>query len=760
MSNIEPRTIASVLLFTGAAIYLIAAAVVLVRRKERESAPWLLALAALIAALLQSIEALWQRNSPTSPGPEGFMRVQWAGVLIVALLLVLLVRAFLRRSPGWAWVGLGIFWLFVLGLLAANPFHIPAVVWSDGQRTLSREYIPFVVTVLGWSIFLFAAALPVIGALRRTRQPLYRNRLTYWLFVFVLLIANDVLILMRTGLPGNPLRLAALLVATYVVINHRQPDVRQIVRRIVVYIITALLVAAFYLGGSMAMQVVFRTMPGYDQLLVGAGIALVLALVFTPLLGLVQRLVERMFSVEQYDAGHTLREYSMSISNILDMERLASVAIGLIIEALEVERGFLFLVDVEIAEGDSRLYRLRAIRSAGERPVAPGSLAEDSPISQHFVQKMQPLLQYDLDFDPAFRKAGIAERDWFLRTGAEVYVPIFSNREWIGLLVLGSKLSGNRFTDEDLVTLSTLAHQTAVALENARLVENLVRLNKEIRQAYRALDKANKDLERLDRSKSDFISIASHELRTPLTVMRGYSQMLMEDTRLDSSYRSFLKGIYEGTLRLHEIMDSMFDIAQIDTRTLQLHVQPVDVAELVRSVCDGFSKETTDRQITLTIDLPSMPTIKADPNTLRKVFQHLVNNAIKFTPDKGSINIHGRLVPANQSDLPEGGIEVVVSDTGVGVDPEMREIIFTKFNQQGELNKHSTSKSRFKGSGAGLGLALSRGIVEAHGGRIWVESPGHDELHFPGSHFHVVLPLRQQGESATIRLASAVKVKL
>jgi hypothetical protein len=143
------------------------------------------------------------------------------------------------------------------------------------------------------------------------------------------------------------------------------------------------------------------------------------------------------------------------------------------------------------------------------------------------------------------------------------------------------------------------------------------------------------------------------------------------------------------------------------------------------------------------------------------LFFHLATNAIKFTPNGGKINIVGRALNPNQRDLPEGGVEIVVADTGVGVAPEFREIIFTKFYQPEEdLNKHSTGKTKFKGAGAGLGLALSKGIVEAHGGRIWVESPGYDDVNFPGSQFHVVLPLRRQGESETIRMGSAVKMKL
>jgi signal transduction histidine kinase len=299
-----------------------------------------------------------------------------------------------------------------------------------------------------------------------------------------------------------------------------------------------------------------------------------------------------------------------------------------------------------------------------------------------------------------------------------------------------------------------------VALENARLVENLMKLNTELRQAYSNLDKANRDLERLDQTKSDFISIASHELRTPLTVIKGYTQMLLEDRNLDENMKQVVTPLHTSALRLHEIMDSMFDIAQIDARTLQLHVQPVDTASLVSGVCNGLTKTLADRRLSLSIDLPSLPTVKADPNTLRKVFSHLITNAIKFTPNDGAIHITGTVAPPNQIDLPNGGVEIVVSDTGVGVDPAFSEAIFTKFYQPDELGKHSSSKSRFKGGGTGLGLALSKGIVEAHGGRIWVESPGHDETRLPGSHFHVLLPLTKQEQSMTIPMGYAVSIQI
>jgi signal transduction histidine kinase len=237
--------------------------------------------------------------------------------------------------------------------------------------------------------------------------------------------------------------------------------------------------------------------------------------------------------------------------------------------------------------------------------------------------------------------------------------------------------------------------------------------------------------------------------------------MLIEDTTLPSPIHSMLKNISKGTKRLHEIMDSMFDIAQIDTRTLQLHLAPVDVAALIREVSAGMEKSLNERRQILSLDMPTLPMVKADPNLLKKLFQHLLTNAVKFTPNEGRIMVQAQPISPSNSEMPNGGLEIVFSDTGVGVDPDSHDIIFSKFYQPGEVLKHSTSKSRFKGSGAGLGLALSKGIVEAHGGRIWVESKGYDEEKFPGSQFHVMLPLGvfDKGEK-TVVMGNEVKVQL
>ena len=742
-----------------AALYLPLLFTLIQRQEGHETTTKLLGGYVLIGLLLEIAEGLWRGGKLYIASAQVANDFQAYGALILAFLLTLTVIAFVRRNLR-PWLILGAVWIMGFILIIPNSLGLNDVIWTNGRFSLTLERLAPVWAMLGWFVFMLGSVVNVRSAYARSRQPLLRNRLNYWTPVFLLIAINDVLILGGVPLPGNPIRLAAISLATFIVVTHDPPDLVEVSRRVVTYIITTMVIVAFYVAGFSASQTVFKALPNFDPLLVGAGIALLLSFIFTPLLSLVRRWVNRWLNIQEFHPSRTLHAYSEQISNILDMQRLANVAVGLIIEAMDISRGFLFLVDSELTSEAQKAYRLRAVRNQGERQVKIVTLTSEHPVVRHFVQEQRPLLQYDLDLLPAYRSVSSSEREWFNHLEAEVYLPIFSKREWIGLLALGAKISGKRYSEEDLVTLSALANQTAVALENARLVENLVQLNTELRQAYRALDRANRDLERLDQTKSDFISIASHELRTPLTTIIGYTEMLIEDHTLPPAVNTMLKSISNGTRRLHEIMDSMFDIAQIDTRTLHLNLTPVDTANLIREVSDDLEKSFKERKQTLTINIPPLPLAKADPNLLKKLFQHLLTNAIKFTPNDGKITVAARVLPTHSAELPHGGVEIVVSDTGVGVDPASQDIIFSKFYQPGDLSKHSTSKTRFKGSGAGLGLALSKGIVEAHGGRIWVESKGYDEVNFPGSNFHVVLPLSNSIKNEEAKLGEEVKVQL
>jgi signal transduction histidine kinase len=692
----------------------------------------------LLAALLVEITESANRLAILGLDAQTFLVYKQIFSTLIILLLAQMIRVssipLARRWPFW----LALFW--VVGL-----------VYFKNLLVIFASWIGFI----AWAIFL------VQQAIRKAHMPILRNRMFYWVVILGLALTNDLMLFYFLDARYNLLRLGATALLSFMVLRSHLPDVRDLTRQFLIYLASALIIMLVYVGAFLATEQIFGALTGYSPLLAGAGVAVLISLIFAPLLGLVRNTFNRIFKLESYDPSQTLREYSTSISNILDLEKLATVAVGLIMEALEINKGLLFLIDPEIGENGQKIFRLSPIRGVGGLPSANVTFAADSPIARFFIEEHEALLQYDIDFAPAFMDGPVRERKWMSGLGIDVYVPVYSKGEWIGLLALGPKGSGSRYTEEDLNLLAAMASQTGVALENARLVENLRKLNNQIREAYSYLDKANHDLASLELTKSNFISIASHELRTPLTVARGYAEMLLEDPTLPEQVRGLVKGIHKSTLRQVEIMDSMFDIAQLDSRTIELHRQDVFLTEMAKSVAEELSKSLAERQQELVIDLPQLPAIKADPNTMRKLFYHLMINAIKFTPNHGKIKVLGKQLPPNNRDLPEGGVEITVSDSGVGVDKGLQEIIFTKFYQPGELlNRHSTGKTKFKGSGSGLGLALSRGIVNAHGGRIWVESDGYDEDTCPGSDFHVILPLRSQGESKTVRMGSAVKLKL
>ena len=254
------------------------------------------------------------------------------------------------------------------------------------------------------------------------------------------------------------------------------------------------------------------------------------------------------------------------------------------------------------------------------------------------------------------------------------------------------------------------------------------------------LEQMNETLQKIDKTKSNFIQISAHELRTPLTLIMGYSQMLAQDTRSDPELLKLAQGILEGSERMTDIVDSMLDVSRIDSNSLFLKKTILQIDLLIKKIQKGFAPALKERNININTEgLYELPPVPADPGLIQKVFYHLIMNAIKFTPDGGSVTISGKYM--NGIEAPQ--VEIAVHDTGIGIDPASKKAIFEKFNQTGEVLLHSSGKTKFKGGGPGLGLAIARGIVEAHGGRIWVESSGYNEETCPGSTFFVSLPVEK-----------------
>jgi signal transduction histidine kinase len=263
----------------------------------------------------------------------------------------------------------------------------------------------------------------------------------------------------------------------------------------------------------------------------------------------------------------------------------------------------------------------------------------------------------------------------------------------------------------------------------------------ELREANEQLTQTLRQLERLDRTKSDFIQVSAHELRTPVAALLGYAQMMQNNPTAQKNpvLQELVEGVVVSTERLHRVFNSILDVSRLMAGGLEIVRSPVSIAVVFEGIQLQFEQALGKRNLTLElVGLEDLPVCFSDPDMIYKVFYHLVNNAIKYTPDGGRITVTGQT-----GEVPALGryIEVAVEDTGIGIAPQDLDLIFAKFYRTGEVALHSSGTTTFKGGGPGLGLAIAQGAVLAHGGRIWAESPGYDEITCPGSRFVVQLPL-------------------
>jgi len=267
-------------------------------------------------------------------------------------------------------------------------------------------------------------------------------------------------------------------------------------------------------------------------------------------------------------------------------------------------------------------------------------------------------------------------------------------------------------------------------LENAALIRELKANNE-------ALLSANRRLKELDALKSQVLGVATHELRTPLTVILGYNSMLAEGLhdRLNEEERETLSESVAACKRLIRLVNSMLDMAQIETGKMKMDFAPADLRVLVQSVAALFQLEARSRNVSLEAVLPArLQKITMDVERVQQVLINLVANALKFTPVGGQIRIQVRHRGEH--------VLVSVSDTGAGISKADQKALFDEFAQ---VRKHANERQK---TGSGLGLAIARRIVEAHQGTISVHShPGE------GSTFSFNLPLKQT--SAEHRAVSA-----
>lgn len=390
---------------------------------------------------------------------------------------------------------------------------------------------------------------------------------------------------------------------------------------------------------------------------------------------------------------------SQILNSTLSLEPLLQIIIQSATELTNTEACSIMLLEKNTGE-------LRFAEATGNSDeLKKVSVPLENSIGGWVIRKNKPLLIRDAKSDPRWH-GGVDESIAF-ETNSILGVPLKLRDRTIGVLELVNKKDDQSFTEDDIQIATTLSAQAAIAIENARLLD-------ELQEAYR-------DLSELDQIKNDFVSVASHELRTPLAVILGYATFLRDNVTGHASEQ--LEIVLSSAVRLRALIDDMVNLRHIQTQEIQLQRSIFSLKQLVLDVVKEFSEIISGKQQIVTTKFEPVDdslNIDADRQKLYLILANLVSNATKFTPAQGRIHIN--------VEFKDHKYWVSVIDTGVGIPKSDFERIFDQFYQ---VEPSLTRKYQ----GMGIGLSIARGMVEVHQGRMWIES-----VVGKGSKFSFVLP--------------------
>jgi signal transduction histidine kinase len=628
---------------------------------------------------------------------------------LFALFFLQLTRAFVRAD------GRGLGWWLLAGLWMAALLGLPSLRFESlNLESLNR---------LLWGVFTGGAIVLTARTHQRTPNPLHRNRLKFWVPVIALMVLSEALRFAGQAVLGAAAEVSGLALVASLLLTHRLPDVRQAARRALNYSTGALVASGAYALGFLGALWVNQNTNAVSPIALGLLFGLLLTLLLNPLIRWAQARLTQWLAGAGYDPAHTLREYSLSISNILDLDRLAALVVGLIRAALGSAHGALFLVDGETPADGPAVFHLRRAGASGDE-AAPGHIAATSPVAVYFSHERRPLTQYDIDLLPQFRATASDKHGWLAALGMDVFVPIYAKNQWIGLLALGPKLLRDRYFDDDLVLLSTLADQTAMALENARLVDDLQRVNDSLAHANAALEKANEQLQELDKLKSVFIGVITHELRTPFAnIILSLQVLQRQGQQLAPQHLEQLLELAQQVNHLKRMVDDLIAFSTFLSKQGELKLSALDFAALVRATVEPLATLATAKGLALHTNIEEhLPGVTGDATRLTEAIHHLVQNAIQYNRPSGEIWVH---VWAEAET-----VHLEVKDTGVGVPAEKLPGLWDAFAQMADPLKRGAE-------GLGLGLALVKYVVTAHGGEVSATS-----TEGVGSAFGFQLPAR------------------
>jgi signal transduction histidine kinase len=498
------------------------------------------------------------------------------------------------------------------------------------------------------------------------------------------------------GIPAN--MVFALMLGTSIV-RYRLFDVNVVVKKGAIYLllwgaVTSVLVAAEQYADWDQLNPLWVILP----------LGFVMTMLVSPLGQRLEERIERVMFSRRRGCYETLLDLSKRMGSILDFGRLMETLVHGLVRGVPLTHCVLMIYDAQ--RSAFVVYREDATVGEGVGAVA---IRVDSRIVQWLNQTGRVLVKEEVKLNPeiaAYFETAEGELDAIKAT---LIVPLKIEGKLTGILLVGEKLSGDIFDDQELEVLAVLANQVAISLENARLYEELSESNAQLMQASRL--------------KSQFLASMSHELRTPLNSIIGFSKVLLNrfDGELTERQETYIRSVHNSGAHLLQLINGILDFSRIEAGKLEMISEELDLHELIDECIESSMPLARGKQMKLEKTVPlELPPLSGDRTKVKQILLNLLSNAIKFTAQ-------GRVLVSVVAE--PDGIRVSVADTGIGIREDDLAHLFEPFQQLDNPVARSAG-------GTGLGLAISKKFVELHGGRIWAES--RENL---GSTFHFTLPL-------------------
>lgn len=528
----------------------------------------------------------------------------------------------------------------------------------------------------------------------------------------------------------------------YAIIRYRLMDIRLVVKKIFIYVAAA----AFTYG------VFYGVIWGYNKYFGGVYTknAYVAGLIIAPvfLIGLywfnwlVTKIANKYFFFSIYSYQETINKLTNELNYLIDLNKIIDAIVETIKKTMQLDRAGVLLVNQNVKPVH---YQIAKVVGFNEQNGI--SLVQDNALTKHLQKTQKPLVRDELlllarDSRSQLEKSSFNKLyDHMKHIEASLCLPLMSSNKLIGIIVLGSKISRDAFTKEDLELLDTLSKQAGIAIDNARLYQEVRDFNKTLKgkvdEQTGQIKEKNKYLNELLEMKTDFLRVVNHQLNTPLSVMRGYFSMIDEGSYPVKKGMTLARG---GLERISQTVADFWDAYELEGERMKMEPQKVDITSVVDRLLPEKKKLklAVERKLILSVEKPDfeVPPVWCDLKKIAHVISNLLDNAVFYT-GQGSVTVFYELVGDNY-------LKINVKDTGSGISKEDKKKLFKKFSRGSEAtNLHP--------DGSGLGLYIARKIVEGNSGEMTYLSEGKGK----GSTFSFTLPIyknqkREKGDEDTV----------